>query len=126
MEAQAASLQAFAERALGVATRVDLACLPVRSTEDPGECRIGRVIDRRVGEGASILFVLPAAFDLNIWQRTMLGEELARRAAGTPGSRSITIPSIPRKRCSSIASPARSCRRWTNEASHRGIPDSSS
>ena len=43
------------------------------------------MIDRRVGDGASILFVLPAAFDLNIWQRTMLGEELGaarRRHAG--------------------------------------------
>ena len=39
------------------------------------------MIDRRVGDGASVIFVLPAAFDLNIWQRTMLGEELgaARR-----------------------------------------------
>ena len=85
MEAQAAGLQAFAERALGVSTWVDLACLPARSTEDPGEYQIGRVIDRRVGDGASILFVLPAAFDLNIWQRTMLGEELGaarRRHAG--------------------------------------------
>ena len=85
MEAQAAGLQAFAERALGVSTWVDLACLPARSTEDPGEYHIGRVIDRRVGDGASILFVLPAAFDLNIWQRTMLGEELGaarRRHAG--------------------------------------------
>jgi len=81
LEAQAASLQPFAEHALGVSTSVDLACLPARSTEDPGEYQIGRVIDRRVGEGTSILFVLPAAFDLNIWQRTMLGEELgaARR-----------------------------------------------
>jgi sirohydrochlorin ferrochelatase len=85
METQAAGLQAFAERALGVSTWVDLACLPARSTEDPGEYQIGRVIDRRVGDGASILFVMPAAFDLNIWQRTMLGEELGaarRRHAG--------------------------------------------
>ena len=85
MEAQAAGLQAFAERTLGVSTWVDLACLPARSTEDPGEYHIGRVIDRRVGDGASVLFVLPAAFDLNIWQRTMLGEELGaarRRHAG--------------------------------------------
>ena len=49
MEAQAAGLQAFAERALGVSTWVDLACLPARSTEDPGEYHLGRVIDRRVG-----------------------------------------------------------------------------
>ena len=37
MEAQAASLQAFAERALGMSIWVDLACLRARSTEDPGE-----------------------------------------------------------------------------------------
>ncbi|MDR3619320.1 MAG: hypothetical protein P4L85_08215 [Paludisphaera borealis] len=85
LEAQAASLQAFAERALGMSTRVDLACLPARSTEDPGEHQIGRVIDRRVGDGASILFVMPAVFDLNTWQQSMLGEELGaarRRHAG--------------------------------------------
>jgi hypothetical protein len=85
MEAQAAGLQVFVERALGVSAGVDLACLPLRSTEDPGEYQIGRVIDRRVGDGASILFVMPAAFNLNIWQRTMLGEELGatrRRHAG--------------------------------------------
>ena len=43
------------------------------------------MIDRCVGDGASILFVLPAAFGLNIWQRTTLGEELGaarRRHAG--------------------------------------------
>jgi hypothetical protein len=82
---QAAALRAFAERALGISTWVDLACLPARSTEDPGEYQIGRVIDRRVDDGASILFVMPTAFDLNIWQRTMLGEELGtarRRHAG--------------------------------------------
>ena len=80
-EAQAAGLQAFAARTLGVTPWVDLACLPARSTEDPGEYHLGRVIDRRVGDEASVIFVLPAAFDLNIWQRTMLGEELgaARR-----------------------------------------------
>ena len=85
MEAQAAGLQAFAERAIGVSAWVDLACLPARLTADPGEYHIGRVIDRRVGDGASILCALPAAFDLNIWERTMLGEELGaarRRHAG--------------------------------------------
>ena len=125
-EAQAAALQAFAARTLGVTPWVDLACLPARSTEDPGEYHIGRVIDRRAGDEASVIFVLPAAFDLNIWQRTMLGEELGAARAGTPGSRSITIPSIPRTRCSLIVSPARSCGRWRSGASHRGVPDSSS
>lgn len=83
--AQAAALQAFAERTLGVATHVDLACLPARSMEDPGEYHLGRVIDRYVGNNASVIFVLPGTFDLNIWQRTMLGEELGtarRRHAG--------------------------------------------
>ncbi len=75
--AQAAALEKFAERALGVSTAVDLACLPARSLEDPGEYHIGRVIDRCVSGGSTIVFVLPASFDLNIWQRTMLGEELA-------------------------------------------------
>ena len=85
MEAQAAGLQVFAERAFGVSTWVDVACLSARSMEDAGEYHIGRVIDRRAGEGASILFVMPVAFDLNIWQRTLLGEELggARRRHGS-------------------------------------------
>jgi sirohydrochlorin ferrochelatase len=77
MEAQAAALRAFADRALGLPTSVGLARLPARSTEDPGELHVGRAIDRFVGDGASIVFVLPVAFDLNIWQRTILGEELA-------------------------------------------------
>jgi sirohydrochlorin ferrochelatase len=85
VEAQAARLRAFADRALGLSTSVDLACLPARSTEEAGEYHISRVIDRCVGDGASILFVLPAAFELNIWRRTMLGDELGaarRRHAG--------------------------------------------
>jgi hypothetical protein len=85
IEAQAAGLREFVGRALGVAAEVCLACLPSRSTDDPGEYHVGRVIDRRVDDGASILFVMPAAFELNIWQRTMLGEELGsarRRHAG--------------------------------------------
>jgi hypothetical protein len=85
MQAQASVLEGFAERALGLSTWVDLACLPARSTDDPGEFQIARVIDRRVRDGTSLLFVMPAAFDQNIWQRTMLGEELGaarRRHAG--------------------------------------------
>jgi hypothetical protein len=80
-KAQAASLREFAERALGVSTRVELACLPARSTDDPGEHHLGRAIVRSVGDEPSLLFLLPTAFDLNIWQRTMLGEEVgaARR-----------------------------------------------
>lgn len=84
-KAQAASLRAFAERTLGVPTRVDLACLPGRSTDDPGEHHLGRVIDRLVGDEASLIFVLPAAFDLNIWQRTTLGEEVGAARRRHPG-----------------------------------------
>jgi hypothetical protein len=76
-EAQAAELQTSASRALGVTPQIDLAYLPARSTEDPGEHHLGRVIDRAAVEDASVLFVLPACFELNVWQRTMLGEELA-------------------------------------------------
>jgi hypothetical protein len=83
MKAQAASLQAFAERTLGISTWVDLACLPARSMEDAGEFHISRVIDRHAGDGA-VIFVLPATFELNLWQRTLLGEELgaSRRRHG--------------------------------------------
>ena len=37
VEAQAAALESFAGQTLGVAPRVDLACLPSRSTDEPGE-----------------------------------------------------------------------------------------
>ncbi len=123
METQAAVLQGFAHRALGVPVWVDLACIAARSTEDPGEFQIGRVIDRRIRDGASLLFVMPAAFEQSIWQRTMLGEELGARGAGTPGPRSIMIPSSRRIRCSSIVSPARSCRPWASGASTRETPE---
>ena len=76
-ESQAAELQTFTARALGLTPRVDLACLPARSTEDPGKFGLGAVIDRGAGDGAPVLFVLPACFELNVWQRTMLGEELS-------------------------------------------------
>jgi hypothetical protein len=85
VEAQAVALETFAGHKLGMALRVDLACLPSRSTDDLGEYHLTRVIDRRVGDGASLLFLLPAGFDLNIWQRTTLGEEVSaarRRHAG--------------------------------------------
>jgi hypothetical protein len=84
--AQAASLRAFAERTLGMPARVDLACLPGRSTDDPGEHHLGRVLDRLAGDGASLLFVLPVAFDLNIWQRTTLGEAIGAARRRHPGA----------------------------------------
>ncbi len=80
-EAQVGGLQAFAARTFGVPARACLACLPTGTVDDPGEYHLGRVIDRVVDDEVSELFVLPATFDLNVWQRTMLGEELggARR-----------------------------------------------
>jgi hypothetical protein len=98
VEAQAAALETFAGHKLGVSPRVDLACLPTRSTDDPGEYHLARVIDRRVGDGASLLFVLPAAFDLNIWQRTTLGEEVSaarRRHAGVSVYHDTVDPTHP-------------------------------
>jgi hypothetical protein len=76
-EAQATGLQAFAARTFGVTARVGLACLPARSLEDPGAYHLGRVIDQSIVAETAELFVLPAAFDLNVWQRTLLGEELS-------------------------------------------------
>ncbi len=129
MEAQAAGLPGVLADAAGqgMSVWVDLACLPAGSMEDPGEYHIGRVIDRRASDGASMLFALPAAFDLNVCYKTMLQRgELGTGCASTPASRSITIPSIPHTRCLSIPFlPARSCRRSRSGASHRGMPDSS-
>jgi hypothetical protein len=76
-EAQAAGLQEFTARTFGMTAQVVLACLPARSIEDPGPYHIGQVIDRSVGEDTAELFILPVAFDLNVWQRTLLGEELS-------------------------------------------------
>jgi hypothetical protein len=86
LQAQAEALEPFAERAIGVAARVDLACLPAHATEDPGEYHLGRVIDRQAGAGATEVFVLPTSLDLNIWQRTMLGEEFAAARRRHPGA----------------------------------------
>src|SRR5262245_36430227 len=83
-EQQANGLGPFAARALGVAPRITLARLPAQSVDDPGEHQLGRVIDR-VGGDSSVVLVLPAALELSVWQRTMLGEELseARRRHST-------------------------------------------
>src|SRR5262245_2378647 len=75
-EEQAAGLRTFAARALGVAPRTGLARLPTQSGEDLGEHRLGLVIERLAGD-ASVILVLPAALELNVWQRMMLGEELS-------------------------------------------------
>jgi sirohydrochlorin ferrochelatase len=98
LEAEAAGLREFAERALGVAAGVDLACLPSRSTDEPGEYHLGRVVDQLVGNGASLLFLLPTAFDLNLWQRTTLGEEMSaarRRHAGVSIHHDTVDPTHP-------------------------------
>ena len=97
VEAQAAGLQRFATRSLGVTPRVGLARLPARLEDDLGEHRLGRVIDR-VGSDASVIVVLPAAFELNVWQRTMLGEELTearRRHASVSIHHDTVDPSHP-------------------------------
>lgn len=83
-EEQAAALLPFAARTLGVAPRIELAKLPVQSAEDPGEFHVGRVIER-LGNEASVVLVLPTALELNVWQRTMLGEELSEARRRFPG-----------------------------------------
>jgi hypothetical protein len=104
-EAQAANLQPFAARSLGVEPRVALARLPAWQEEDLGDYRLGSVIDRvidhdidRAGGDARVVFLLPAAFELNIWQRTMLGEELTearRRHASVSIHHDTVDPSHP-------------------------------
>lgn len=83
VELQAKSLQAFAARAFGVTPRTGVASLPAQFASDLGDYRLSRVIER-LGRDASMVFVLPAAFELTVWQRTMLGEELSevRRSIG--------------------------------------------
>ena len=75
-EAQAASLAAFAARTLGFTPRVRTAWLPARPPDD-GVFDLGQVMDAEIAEGASEIFVLPSAFELNIWQRTQLGQVLS-------------------------------------------------
>jgi sirohydrochlorin ferrochelatase len=78
---QAAGLRESVARPLGVAPVVDLACLPTRAGNGPPEFRLATVLDRHAAAGATELFVMPAALEFNIWQRSTLGEELieARR-----------------------------------------------
>jgi hypothetical protein len=68
-----------------VGLRVELARLPARSGVEQGELDLGTTIERLVDGGASLCFVLPVALGVNLWQRTLLGEELGaarRRHAG--------------------------------------------
>ncbi len=76
-EAAAAALRGFAERALGVDARVELARLPARAPDETGDFQLSRVVDRVADAGAPVVFVLPSPFELNVWQRATLGEELA-------------------------------------------------
>jgi hypothetical protein len=78
-EDQASSLAAFATRFLGFTPGVKIAAVPTRPVED--EHQLANVVDREIAQGAAELFVLPAAFELNIWQRMQLGQTLgeARR-----------------------------------------------
>jgi hypothetical protein len=65
-EEQASNLAAFATRLLGFAPRVTLAAFPPRPTED--EKLLAQILDREIAQGASEVFVLPVAFELNVWQ----------------------------------------------------------
>ncbi len=81
VEAQAARLQAFAVKAFGVAPRTAVAAMPGQPSAVDDEFRVARVIER-VGGNASMIFVLPTTFALNVWQRTLLGEELSEARRG--------------------------------------------
>ena len=72
-EAQAASLEMFAARLLGFIPRMRTAWLPDGQPDD-STYDLGRVMDQEIAGGASELFVLPSAFELNVWQRARLGQ----------------------------------------------------
>ena len=72
-KAQAASVETFAARLLGFTPRVGTAWLPDGPLDDSAY-DLGRVMDQEIASGATELFVLPSAFELNVWQRTRLGQ----------------------------------------------------
>ena len=78
-EEQVANLSAFASRLLGFAAPVRIAVLPTQAMEEGPQ--LAQTVDQEIAQGASELFVLPLDFELNIWQRTLLGQALgeARR-----------------------------------------------
>src|SRR5262245_2765767 len=77
-EAQADTLNSPVLAMLGIAPRFGIACLPGHSMADPAEYQLSRVIDALTGDGAATeVFVLPTALELDVWQRTLLGEELS-------------------------------------------------
>jgi hypothetical protein len=75
-EGQAASLAVSATRLLGLSAKAQLGVLPARPAEKD-QHQLAQVIEREIDQGGSELFVLPLAFELNIWQRTLLGETLS-------------------------------------------------
>ena len=74
-EEQASRLAAFATRLLGFSASARLAVLPTRPADDRHS--LAQAIEREISEGASEVFVLPLVFELNIWQRTLLGQTLS-------------------------------------------------
>jgi len=82
-EDQAAALQSFAARALGVAPRVVLGWFAQEPAEVAGEHHLRRVLETAAAD-AAVLFVLPCAFELSLYQRTLLGEELSDARRRSP------------------------------------------
>ena len=74
-EEQASRLAAFATRLLGFGARATLAVLPTHRTDD--QHHLVQVIEREISNGASELILLPLPFELNIWQRALLGQTLS-------------------------------------------------
>jgi sirohydrochlorin ferrochelatase len=74
-EEQASRLAAFATRLLGFSASARLAVLPTRPANDRHS--LAQAIEREISEGASEVLVLPLVFELNIWQRTLLGQTLS-------------------------------------------------
>lgn len=81
VNAQVVDLHGSLASSLGLMPIVDLACLPTQVGSGPYDLQLGQVIDRHARGGATELFVMPTPLELNIWHRSMLGEELteARR-----------------------------------------------
>jgi sirohydrochlorin ferrochelatase len=74
-EEQASRLASFATRLLGFSASARLAVLPTRPADD--QHHLAKMIEREISEGASEVFVLPLVFELNIWQRQLLGQTLS-------------------------------------------------
>ena len=77
VEAQAAALGVLAARTLGFVPRVRAAWLPLHPAGDGGARYLSRVMNEEIAGGAPEVFVVPSAFELNVWQRATLGQVLA-------------------------------------------------